>query len=151
VITENVLTPCATGTCTNELVTTLYVNLDTDCDGDLTDETAPGLAPNYVSIADALASGGVCFYAEGKSPCPPWQIWNGQPQARITGIGGTPGAKTKTVSYFLDPPYTPVELSSFTARWYEDPSRPLILGAVVALVGGAVVGALVWRTRPAQR
>ena len=91
---------------------------------------------------------GVCFYAEARVPPPPEPIpwWAGNLQARITYGGGD-----KTVNFSPQPATTAVTLGSFAARWTEAGSQPVILGAVAAVLGGAAVGALVWRTRPAQR
>lgn len=76
---QDVVTPCSTGNCFNEIVTTLNVDLDTDCDGNK-DASFPEL---------------VCFYAEARvpdttAPAP----WSGPLQARISVGGGD-----KTVNF----------------------------------------------------
>ena len=140
VLAQNVVTDTECGgNCATELITTLFVNLDTNCD-QVIDATDGAL------IYDAYTNGGVCFYAEGQVPCPGDPIWKGNVQARITRLGGE-----VTINFHQDQELTPVEISSFSARWYEDRSPLLILGAVAAVLGGAALGALVWRTRPAQR
>ena len=45
---------CTTGNCATELITTMFINLDSNCDGDLSDENIP--------------AGGICFYAEAQPP-----------------------------------------------------------------------------------
>jgi len=146
VLAQNVITDTeCVGNCFTELITTLFVNLDTDCDGDITDEFT-GTEPISGTIYHAYLNGGLCFFAEALVPCTNDPLWDGNVQARITRLGGE-----VTINFHQDLEATPVEISSFTARWYEDRSRLLILGAVAAVLGGAAVGALVWRTRPAQR
>ena len=137
VLAQNVITGAeSVGNAESELITTLFVNLDTDCDGDITDDA---FWP-YIS-----EQGAVCFYAEALVPCPDDPLWGtGNIQARVSRLGG------QVTINFHQEPVTPVELSSFTARWYEDRSPLLMLGAVAAVLGGAAVGALVWRRRPAQ-
>jgi len=138
VLAQNVITGAeSVGNAESELITTLFVNLDTDCDGDITDDA---FWP-YIS-----EQGAVCFYAEALVPCPDDPLWGtGNVQARVSRLGGQ-----VTINFHQVLDTTPVEISSFTARWYEDRSPLLMLGAVAAVLGGAAVGALVWRRRPAQ-
>jgi hypothetical protein len=138
VLAQNVATGTeSVGNAELELITTLFVNLDTDCDGDINEP--------FLSLINE--QGAVCFYAEAQTPCPPDPGWGtGNIQARVSRLGGE-----VTINFHQLEGLTPVELSSFTGRWYEDPSRLLMWGAVAAVLGGAAVGALLWRTRPAQR
>jgi hypothetical protein len=136
VLASNVITGAeSVGNAESELITTLFVNLDTNCDGTI---DQPFL--DYIN-----QQGAVCFYAEALVPCPDDPRWKGNVQARVSRLGG------EVTINFHQELVTPVELSSFTARWYEDRSPLLLAGAVAAILGGAAVGALVWRTRPAQR
>ena len=84
------------GNCLNEIVTTIFVNLDTDCNGILDYE---------------LPTGGLCFYAEGRKPGNADTPWGGNVQARITVGGGD-----KTINFHFEPDPTVVLLSSFSAR-----------------------------------
>ena len=133
-VSQDIEGDCHQNTCLTEIVTTLFVNFDLNCDGVMDEEF------------DVPA--GVCFYAEARVPPPPEPIpwWAGNLQARITYGGGD-----KTVNFSPQPATTAVTLGSFAARWTEAGSQPVILGAVAAVLGGATVGALVWRRRPAQR
>jgi hypothetical protein len=137
VLAQNVITGAeSVGNAESELITCLFVNLDTNCDGTVDEPFA-----TYIN-----QQGSVCFYAEALVPCPDDPLWGtGNIQARVSRLGG------EVTINFHQEPVTPVELSSFTARWYEDRSPVLMLGAVAAVLGAAAVGALVWRTRPAQR
>lgn len=77
---QDVVTPCSTGNCLNEIVTTLNVNLDTNCDG----------------VKDATFPEFVCFYAEARVPATSAPVpWSGPLQARISVVGGG----DKTVSF----------------------------------------------------
>ena len=137
VLAQNVITGAeSVGNAESELITTLFVNLDTNCDGTIDEPFA-----TYIN-----QQGAVCFYAEALVPCPNDPLWGtGNIQARVSRLGG------QVTINFHQEPVTPVELSSFTARWYEDRSPLLMVGVVTAILGGAAVGALVWRTRPAQQ
>jgi hypothetical protein len=77
---KDILTPCSTGNCLNEIVTTLNVNLDKNCDG----------------VIDSNYPTNVCFFAESHVPTredgPPY--WGGNLQARISAGGGA-----KTVNF----------------------------------------------------
>jgi hypothetical protein len=79
------LVPCDSGNCESEIVTTLSVNLDKDCNGSI----------------DPAYPANVCFFAEAKVPgssdLSPY--WGGNLQARISAGGGE-----KTVNFnMLDP------------------------------------------------
>jgi hypothetical protein len=94
---RDVPTPCDTGNCKDEIVTTFFINLDPDCDG----------TPDLVS-----PSGHVCFFAEARTPTSSEGtgiLWSGPLQGRISTVGGE-----KTVSFAFDP--LAVTLSSFFAR-----------------------------------
>lgn len=94
---QDVVVPCSTGNCLKEIVTTLEVNLDDDCDG----------VPN--SDAPEL----VCFYAEARVPemgssQPPY--WSGPLQARVISGNGD-----MTVNFRIDGP-TAITLKSLSAK-----------------------------------
>jgi hypothetical protein len=94
-LTRDQVVPCGTGNCLNEIVTTLYINLDTDCNGAID----PGV-PTHA-----------CFYAEARTPLELHVTWGQTLQARVTAGGGD-----KTVSFDpRDPPTLQVELLSFDA------------------------------------
>jgi hypothetical protein len=129
------------GNCLSEIITTIFVSVDTNCDGVL-DET------------DYLLPGGgeksnVCFYGEALTPKSPDNdpIWSGTPlQARISTLG----AGDKTVSFQVRAAATPIELSSIEVTWVENRSQYVLLGAALGLAVIAVLGALVWRLRPVR-
>lgn len=100
VLSIDVPTPCTTGNCLEEIVTTFFVNIDSDCDG----------TPN----AD-LPPGGLCFYAEARTPLTSEPFWSGPLQARISAGGGD-----KTVNFDPQPVPTGVTLVSFTATPVDD-------------------------------
>jgi len=84
VITIDEVVDCEVGHCLNEIVTTMYVNLDSDCDG----------TPNADIDLDR-----VCFFAQAVTPTvdqgPPY--WSGPLQARFATSTG--GGGDKTVSF----------------------------------------------------
>ena len=123
------------GNCEDEIITTLFVTLDADCDGNIDDQFNP-----------ITYTAGICFYAEAQSPGPDLPTWKGNPQARITAGGGE-----KTVNFRIAAAATAITLGSFTARWAEASSQPVILWAAIALFGGASLGVVIWRLRPARR
>lgn len=94
VISQDIETACTTGNCEKEIVTTLLVNLDDDCDN--TQNTD-------------IPAGGVCFYAEARTAetGPDTLSWGGNVQVRISVAGGE-----KTVNYSVTVG-TPVVVSSF--------------------------------------
>lgn len=85
IITIDEVVPCSTGNCLNEIVTTMYVNLDSDCDG----------TPN-----EDVALDRVCFFAQAVTPTidqgPPY--WGGPLQARFSTVTST-GGGDKTVNF----------------------------------------------------
>jgi hypothetical protein len=93
---QDVVTGCTTGNCASEIVTTFFINLDTDCNG---------------SIDVPLPTAGLCFYAEALTPllAPGESMWGGNVQARISTVGGE-----KTVNFSVEP--TAIDLASFTAK-----------------------------------
>jgi hypothetical protein len=94
-LTQDEIVACGTGNCQDEIVTTLYINLDTDCDGAI----------------DAGVPTHACFYAEARTPLELEVTWGQTLQARVTAGGGD-----KTVSFDpQDPPALQVELLSFKA------------------------------------
>lgn len=124
------------GNCESEIITTLFVTLDADCDGEIDSQFDSTLYP-----------AGICFYAEAQAPPPLAPTWGGNLQARITAGGGD-----KTVNFHVTAgDTTGVTLGSFTAWWAEATSQPLILWAAIALFGGAALGVVIWRLRPARR
>jgi hypothetical protein len=136
VITKDLRTGCTTGNCEYEIVTTIFINTDSDCDG--------------VQNTD-LPVGGLCFYAEARTPVieigSPL-LWSGNIQTRISSGGGD-----KTVNYHVDGTTvgtTAIRLSSFTAKLADARSSPVTLPAMVAMVGVAAVGAVTWRLRRAR-
>ncbi|MDX1435991.1 MAG: hypothetical protein R3335_04225 [Anaerolineales bacterium] len=101
--------PCSTGNCAEEIVTTLFINTDSDCNG--TQNTD-------------IPAAGLCFYAEAQVP-PAGSNWGNPLQARITAGGGD-----KTVSFNQQP--TAIVLKQLQAR-SGDKYSGLILAASTAL------------------
>jgi hypothetical protein len=103
---KDVETPCTTGNCLTEIITTIRVNLDQDCDGDVDPELGIPVNPR-TGHPEML-----CFYAEARTPTPDQQAglpaWTNPLQARISTVGGD-----KTVNFNVAP--TAVELASFEA------------------------------------
>ena len=103
---------CTTGNCRTEIVTTLLINLDLDCDGELdTTNPVPGLSPPPLDTRGNLM---LCFYAEGRTPFPVEQAWSTYSwtlplQARLGPVGGD-----KTVNFKVEQP-TAVDLAAFDA------------------------------------
>ena len=110
---QDVVEGCTTGNCLTEIVTTIQVNLDLDCDGAVDDALLDmGLTVDNNGRPEAL-----CFYAEARTPYfseqvddqgDPLPVWSNPLQARISTVGGD-----KTVSFAIAP--TAVELASFGA------------------------------------
>jgi len=123
------------GNCLTEIITTLFVTLDHDCDGILDPEFATEAYP-----------AGICFYAEAQTANSDLPVWKGNPQARITAGGGQ-----KTVNFHVETGTSDITLGSLTATWVEERSQSVILGAAIAVVAAGTLGALVWRLRPARR
>jgi hypothetical protein len=92
---KDIETPCSTGNCATEIITTMYISLDSDGVG--------GLPP----VAEP--AGGLCFYAEGRKPLESVVSWIGNVQARVFSVSGE-----KTLNFSFEAP-TPVIVSSFTA------------------------------------
>jgi hypothetical protein len=136
VITKDLTTDCTTGNCKYEIVTTIFINTDSDCDGNQNTD---------------IPAGGLCFYAEAETPVilegDPL-LWGGNIQARITASGGD-----KTVNYHVNgtPVGTAVTLGSFTAKSVDPRLVPTtVWAAMVVLVGGAI-GLATWRVVLARR
>jgi len=96
-VTQDEITPCTTGNCTNELLTSMFINLDPDCDNNPGDDANP------------IPAGGLCFYAEAQPPSLESTRWEGNLQARINTGGGD-----KTVNFNVAGPNA-VTINSFTA------------------------------------
>lgn len=135
VITKDLRVGCTTGNCQYEIVTTIFINTDSDCDG--------------LQNSD-IPSGGVCFYAEARTPLVEIGsplLWEGNLQARISAGGGD-----KTVNFHVDgAPVTAVTLTSFTARLEDVRSTTMALPGVATIVGAVAAGAATWRLRRATR
>lgn len=133
VITKDLQVGCTTGNCVYEIVTTIFINTDSDCDG--------------VQNTD-IPLGGVCFYAQARTPVVAIGsplLWGGNLQARISAGGGD-----KTVNFHVDGgPVTAVTLASFTAKLADARSVPTALPAMFFAVVG-VAGAVTWRLRRAR-
>jgi hypothetical protein len=100
---QDVVTDCTSGNCKTEIVTTIRVNLDQDCDG-----TVDSLFPTNPRTGEPEM---LCFYAEARTPTVADQgglLWSNPLQARISTVGGE-----KTVNFAFAP--TAVELAAFDA------------------------------------
>jgi hypothetical protein len=108
---QDVPTSCTTGNCLQEIVTTIRVNLDLNCDGVVDPEL--GIPTDPVTGHPVL----LCFYAEARTPTPDQQVglpvWTNPLQARISTVGGD-----KTVNFVIAP--TAVELAAFEATAQDD-------------------------------
>jgi hypothetical protein len=106
-VDKDVETGCTTGNCANEIVTTIQVNLDQDCDGVV--DPALGVPTDPTTGEPEM----LCFYAEARTPWPDLVatggVWQGPIQARISDAGGD-----KTVNFDVNE-ITAVELSAFDA------------------------------------
>ena len=106
---QDVVTPCTTGNCLSEIVTTIRVNLDLNCDGAVDQELIDMGLPVNTRTGDPEM---LCFYAEARTPTPDlvalYGTWSNPLQARISTVGGD-----KTVNFALAP--TAVELAAFEA------------------------------------
>lgn len=98
--------PCPSGNCQKELITTLYINLDKDCDGSIDEPIATTVLKGYVPGDNK--GPGLCFFAEARKPPPSTPSWGGNLQARIEAGGGA-----KTVNFSGTP--TVAVVSSFDA------------------------------------
>ena len=119
-VSQDVVTSCTTGNCQDEIVTTLRVNLDLNCDG-VIDANIPDLNPN-----DSKGVG-ICFYAEALKPFTVPDPWAGNIQARISAGGGD-----KTVN-FNPLTATHAVISSFKA--YADGGHALLEWKTASEVG----------------
>jgi hypothetical protein len=113
-ITQDVVGSCSTGNCQDEIVTTLIVNLDANCDG----------------VKDATYPEFVCFYAEAQTPPTYTVLWGGPLQARITDGGGD-----KTVNFRPTTAPTAINLLSFAGESESSDYRLLISAAVFFMLG----------------
>lgn len=115
----DVVEACTTGNCTSEIVTTIFVNTDSDCDGVQNDD---------------IPAGGLCFYAEAETPVREAGdlIWSNPLQARIWAGGGE-----KTVNFKVEGD----EPSAVTLASFETASQgnAVLLVGVVLLVTAALV------------
>jgi hypothetical protein len=112
---------CSTGNCAFEIVTTMEVNLDDDCNG-VIDTTEP-----------------ICFYAEAQVPSREMlPLWEQQLQARVSAGGGD-----KTVNFNLRGP-TAVRLLDFSARGASGLDMRLSLAALT-LAAAALIGVILLR------
>lgn len=117
---QDVPIECSTGNCAWEIVTTLEINLDTDCDGNKD--------PNFPEF--------VCFYAEAQVPKdgPGIVMWSGPLQARITAGGGD-----KTVSFSPEAP-TAVTLLNFGTESEQGYTPSLIVAIALFIMLALLVG-----------
>ncbi len=128
---QDIVTACSTGNCAEEIVTTLEINLDADCDGQK-DATFPEF---------------VCFYAEAQVPDMTYTpMWSGPLQARITAGGGD-----KTVSFSPEVP-TALTLLRFGPDRELDSGLPMVVGLVllftlVVLAGTGTIWKSVWKKK----
>lgn len=110
ILAIDVKTPCSTGNCANEIVTTVFLDLDIDKSNTLT-AAGDGIP---VNASGSLPGGRVCFFAKAYPvtyPTNPASVaWGGNAQARITAGGGA-----KTVNLSTQGP-TAISLASLTAQ-----------------------------------
>jgi len=96
---------CTTGNCLTEIVTTIEVNLDQDCDG--------AVDPQFPVNDRTGEPEMLCFFAEARTPTFAEQaglpVWSNPLQARISTVGGD-----KTVNFSVEQP-TAVDLAAFDA------------------------------------
>ncbi len=122
---------CTTGNCAKEIVTTMFINLDNDCDGSISDENGGAGWPAQV-----------CFFARAYSPTlasgPPY--WAGPLQARFTVVGGG----DKTVNFN---PFGPsaITLENLTSR--SDFSTFVVFGGVLVVLLASLIVLAAWRMR----
>jgi hypothetical protein len=109
---QDVPVGCGTGNCALEIVTTLRINLDQDCDGAV-DQVSPYTGKPMFPVDEKTGDPVMlCFYAEARTPTDAEQEglppWSNPLQARISAGGGD-----KTVTFNTTP--TAVELAAFEA------------------------------------
>ena len=113
--------PCSGGNCQDEIVTSMYVNFDLNCDG----------------VLDPPPPGGRCFYALAQTPTT--LTWSGPLQARISAGGGD-----KTLNFNPSYPAPPLDVtvSSITG------SSPAVrYGAGLLLLAVVAAILVVWRVK----
>jgi hypothetical protein len=120
-ISQDIPTQCTTNTCAYELLTSMFINLDPDCDN------SPG------DNANPIPAGGLCFYAEAQPPAADSVPWAGNLQARINAGGGD-----KTVNFNVAGP-TAVELVSIEANTNYAVPFALLAGALILLFSGGAI------------
>ena len=102
---RDVVTDCTTGNCLYEIITTIRVNLDLDCDG-----VVDPLFPTDPKTGEPEM---LCFFAEGRTPTADQQLglpaWSNPLQARVSTVGGD-----MTVNFAVEQP-TVVDLAAFDA------------------------------------
>jgi hypothetical protein len=124
VTSSDVVTPCATGNCTDEIVTTFKLSMDLDCDGTIDSPFAP--------------AGGLCMYWAASKPASSPPVWSGNLQVRVNDGGGD-----KTLNFNeLRGPNT-VGLQRFGGASAAVNSPAVVLGALLLGLTGL---ALAWRS-----
>ena len=126
VTSRDVVTPCTTGNCTDEIVTTFKLSMDLDCDGTIDPPFAP--------------AGGLCMYwAASKPPSTP-PFWSGNLQVRVNDGGGD---KTLSFNDLRGP--NAVSMQSFTGSSAAVNPLAVVLGALLfgltGLGAGVALGA----------
>jgi hypothetical protein len=114
VVEVDAVEACSNKTCEYEIVTTLYVNFDTNCNDLLDDGNIP--------------AGGLCFYALGQTATV--ATWGGNLQARVSAAGGD-----QTINFHVISGPLAVKLAALDAS-----SGGAWLVAGLALALGAVLG-----------
>lgn len=116
VISKDVVTPCSSGNCTEEIVTNFDLVLDTDCDGVIDPQFAP--------------AGGLCMYWAAPKPTTTPPIWSGNLQVRINAGGGD---KTINFNDLVGP--NAVGLRDFAAAAGARPWALALVAGILALAG----------------
>ena len=109
---QDTVTSCSSGNCDNEIVTTVSINLDTNCDGTL----------------DAGFDEDVCLYWTAVKPPFSAPFWQGNFQARISDGGGE-----KTVNFSIFGP-TAVNLQAVQAMAVDTWQVPALLVLIAAFI-----------------
>lgn len=117
IVSQDVVTPCTTGNCKDEIVTGLKLNLDTNCDGAL----------------DAGFDGSVCLYWTAEKPPFVAPFWEGNFQVRV-GDASTGG--DKTINFDFAGPNA-LSLGSLTANSRDSVSVALLISVLGLLLTGA--------------
>lgn len=131
----DVVTPCSTGNCQDEIVTNFHINTDLACDGTMDEPFASLWSSNP-------QNNNLCLYWEAvKPPANVTPRWNGNFQVRYgAGAGGD-----KTINFsdqFLGPNAVSVRALAATA---EANSGSLAAWAAAMLLGAAAL--YLWRRR----